>query len=129
MRHIEHEIQKAICKYLGYALPADATFWAVENGGTRKGGAREGARLKAQGVTAGVADLHILWAGRLICLEVKCPQGPANAKTYQSTAQKDWEALCVQSGGVYRVVRSVDDVKALVDMIGADKPKRLGVTA
>lgn len=116
-RSIEHKIQKDICKLLRYALPADATFWAVPNGGSRKGGAIEGKRLKDEGVTAGVADLHILSRGKLICLEVKTPKGLESKEGKQSDSQIEWQKTITQCGGLYAVVRSVDEVKALLDMI------------
>lgn len=131
LNQAEHAIQKAICNYLHVALPRDAIFWAVPNGGTRpdfttKSGrtfSLEGKRLKDEGVKAGVADLHILWAGRLIALEVK------TAKGGQSKNQQDWETACTLAGGVYRIVRSVDEVKALLDMLGCTKRARLGAQA
>ena len=124
-RHEEHQIQKAICNLLHYQLPADATFWAVPNGGTRKlttlkNGKKvslEGRRLKDEGVKAGVADLMILWRGKLICLEVKTDKGR------QSPSQKEWALTITQCGGLYHVVRSVDDVKAILDVIGCHKPR------
>lgn len=39
--------------------PVLRKMFASANGGSRKGGAREGARLKAQGVKAGVADIFL----------------------------------------------------------------------
>lgn len=133
-RSVEHRIQKAICELLHYALPPDAMFWAVPNGGSRskitaKNGktfSLEAKRLKDEGVTAGVADLHILWGGRLICLEVKTPNGPDSTKGYQSEAQRNWETRIVACGGIYRTVRGVDEVKELLDLLGCHKPQRLG---
>jgi hypothetical protein len=125
----EHKIQVAICAYLDFRLPPDATYWAVPNGGARtritgKNGrtfSLEGKRLKDEGVKSGVSDLMILWAGRLICIEVKA------AKGRQSENQKEWEQTAIACGAVYRVVKSLDDVKGLLDMLGCVKPKsRLG---
>lgn len=125
----EHKIQVAIVEYLDYALPPDATYWAVPNGGARpqfttKSGrsfSLEGKRLKDEGVKSGVADLMILWGGRLICMEVKTKKGR------QSENQKEWEQTAILCGAVYRVVRNIDDVKNLLDMLGCVKPKaRLG---
>ena len=125
----EHKIQVGIVNYLSLALPPDATYWAVPNGGARsqfvtKNGrsfSLEGKRLKDEGVVSGVSDLMILWAGRLICIEVKTPKGR------QSQNQKDWEERIITCGAVYRVVRSIDDVKNLLDLLGCVKPKaRLG---
>lgn len=58
--HIEDDLQKRIVDYVRYAMTYNGrslTEWlyAVPNGGKRN--AREGARLKAQGVKAGVNDL------------------------------------------------------------------------
>ena len=45
MNYTEDVIQNAICKYLDMRK---VCYWAVPNGGSRKGGAIEGARLKKQ---------------------------------------------------------------------------------
>ena len=124
----EHKIQVAICELLHYCLPQDATFWAVPNGGSRsqfttKNGrtfSLEGKRLKDEGVKPGVSDLMILWQGRLICLEVKTEKGR------QSKAQKEWEAEVTASGGLYRVVRSTDDVRAFLSMVIPTFKARMG---
>lgn len=127
--HEEHTIQKGIVNVLTYGLPKDAAFWAVPNGGTRKtittkGGktiSLEGMRLKAEGVKSGVSDLMILWRGRLICLEVKTEKGR------QSRNQKDWEEEITQAGGLYKVVRSVDDVRSFLTMVIPTFKARLGM--
>lgn len=124
----EHKIQVAICELLHYGLPADATFWAVPNGGSRsqftaKNGktfSLEAKRLKDEGVKSGVSDLMILWKGRLLCLEVKTEKGR------QSPAQKEWERTITECGGLYRVVRSVDDVREFLSMAIPTFKARLG---
>ena len=53
--------------------------WHVPNGGRR--GPREAARLKKQGVVAGVADYHFLDArGRFFAIEYKTEGGRATAE-------------------------------------------------
>ena len=120
MRHDEHQIQCAIVNLLSVALPADACFWAVPNGEKRGGKTIQrggkaiplsAVRLKREGVKAGVADILILWGGRLIALEVKTPKGR------QSPSQKAWEAECVGAGGVYHVVRSVDEAREFLSAV------------
>ena len=127
----EHDIQVAICDLLTYGLPKGAIFWAVPNGGTRsqfktKNGrtfSLEGKRLKDEGVKAGVSDLMILCEGRLICLEVKTEKGR------QSPAQKEWEQEVTAAGGLYRVVRSTDDVREFLTMVIPTFKARLGGSA
>lgn len=60
MNHLEDALQKSIVDFAGYSMSYDnrpLTDWLfhVPNGGKRQ--AREAARLKAQGVKAGVNDL------------------------------------------------------------------------
>jgi len=128
----EHQIQVAICELLSRALPKDALFFAVPNGGERrmftdpKTGRKfnlQGKRLKDEGVVRGVSDLIILWAGRMICLEVKAGRGS------QSDAQKEWEARATECGAVYRVVRSTDEVREFLTMVIPTFKARLGESA
>ncbi|WP_300379588.1 VRR-NUC domain-containing protein [Henriciella sp.] len=117
MKHEEHQIQCAIVDLLEVALPADATFWAVPNG-EKRGGKKinvkgklvplSAIRLKKEGVKPGVADIHILWRGCLVCLEVKTGAGR------QSKSQKEWADAITTSGGVYHIVRSVDDARGFL---------------
>jgi hypothetical protein len=55
-RHLEDDLQEACVKWFRMQYgPLACMLFAIPNGGQRN--AREGARLKAQGVTAGVPDL------------------------------------------------------------------------
>lgn len=125
----EHKIQVAIVELLKRALPKDAMFFAVPNGGERrmftdkKTGKTfnlQGKRLKDEGVVSGVSDLIILWAGRMICLEVKAGKGR------QSDSQKEWEARATECGAIYRVVRSTDEVREFLTMVIPTFKARLG---
>lgn len=104
MQHIEHEHQKALIAWAyRVKLPKAADIepgstighylFAVPNGGAR--GAREGARLKAEGVKAGVSDLVLPIRrggfGGLI-LEMKAPGEKPTPK------QRDWLARMARAG-------------------------------
>lgn len=103
----EEQIQKAIVQYLNVALPADSYFFATTNQrGTRK--RFEMGILKAMGARAGVPDLVILCRGRFIGLEVKAPKG--SLSDHQANAA---DAI-VNAGGLYSVVRSIDDVERIL---------------
>jgi hypothetical protein len=80
-QHLEDDLQAKVCTMLKWGLPADATFWAVPNGGLRH--KLEAARMSRLGVRAGVADLHIVYRGRLYCLELKSPTGQLSATQHQ----------------------------------------------
>jgi len=64
-------------------------------------------RLKAAGLTAGVADLVVWWPAGIGYVEVKTPKGR------QSATQKDFQQACIAYDVPYDVVRSVDDVVKL----------------
>lgn len=66
-----------------------------------------GARLKGQGMVAGVSDMIYLNPRKItaILMEVK------NEKGRQSDSQNDWEELVTSFGFEYYVVRSVEDAK------------------
>lgn len=57
MKHHEHNLQTACVRWFRYQYPKDIIL-AVPNGGSRDN-KKEAARLKAEGVLAGVSDLII----------------------------------------------------------------------
>jgi hypothetical protein len=84
------------CGYFCFSVPNEAA------GKVRsKAGYGRLAKLKAMGLTAGVADL-VVWLpdGREAYLEVKTSKGR------QSPKQRDFEHLCHRYGKPYYVVRS-----------------------
>lgn len=120
MRDDEHRLQTACVRWwrLQYGGPhgeaARAALYAVPNGGRRD--AATGARLKAEGVVAGVSDLNLdriaLIDGRTVGglrIELKTPRGR------QSPEQRRWQAAAERAGYRYVVVRSVEDFKREVD--------------
>lgn len=102
----EDIIQAAIVAYLDRVLPADSYFCAIPNGFNKTKAGRGIA--KATGLRAGAPDLVMLIGGYFVGLEVKTPTGRLQP-TQAAAAEKIRAA-----GGIYQVVRSVDDVEALL---------------
>ena len=71
----------------------------------------EAAIMKAEGMTAGVADMILLVSKKgytSLCIEFK------TAKGRQTQHQKDWQRIAEIHGNKYVIVRSFDDfVKAI----------------
>ncbi len=107
----EHKLQAACVKWFGYAHPElRGLLFAVPNGGRRD--QATGARLKEEGVVAGVADLILLsirsGCGALL-IEMKTDKGR------QSEHQKLWQQTVERAGYRYKVVRSVDEFRRTVE--------------
>lgn len=104
-RNEEHDLQCACVKWFRLKHPSiRGNLFAVPNGGRRD--AVTGALLKAEGVTAGVADLILLKSNRFygaLCIEMKTPQGR------QQDTQKAWQNAVERGGAKYVVCRSLDD--------------------
>lgn len=104
MRDIEHRTQCACVRWFRLQYPQFATLlFAIPNGGARN--AVTGARLKAEGVVAGAADLFLAVPGggyHGLFIEMKTENGT------QSTAQKEFQAEVTRAGYRYEVVRSFD---------------------
>ncbi len=102
----EHQIQCACVRWFAYQHPElHGRLFAVPNGGRRD--ATTAAKLKAEGVVAGVADLILLKSNRdygALLIEMKTPKGT------QSSSQKKWQlTLCSEDEYKYVVCRSLDD--------------------
>ena len=105
MRQEEHNIQVAIVQYL--RLRGFEVF-AIPNGGRRD--AVTGAKLKAEGVSAGVADMIILFPlGNVLFVEVK------TAKGRQSPEQKAFQERVESLGFNYVIWRSVEDAEKFLN--------------
>lgn len=105
MRDLEHKIQCTCVRWfrLQYHQYAELLF-AVPNGGARD--AVTGAKLKEEGVLAGVADLMLLLPRKgyhALCIEMKTEKGR------QSPEQKAWQKKAEAHGYKYAVCRSLDD--------------------
>lgn len=107
-RDIEHSTQVACVRWFRYAYPSRLLF-AIPNGGARS--AVTGARLRDEGVTAGVPDLFICvprgdFHGLFI--EMKTPTGKLSA------AQKQVAVQIEREGYKFAVCRSFDEFRQIV---------------
>jgi hypothetical protein len=106
MNQDEHKLQVAICNYLylcGYE------FFAIPNGGLRN--IKVAAKLKQEGVKAGVADLFVaLSNGKYHGLFIEVKVG----KNKQQPNQKIFEQKVLENGYQYKLVRSIDDMIAVI---------------
>ena len=112
-RHLEEDLQASIVRFFAYQYPEFAgLLFAVPNGGQRN--AREGARLKAGGVVAGVADLILLVPRpHILLLEVKVKGGKL------SDAQKAWHGKAQAAGHTVAVAYDFNAARAaIVNHIG-----------
>lgn len=110
-------MQRNVARYLDAALPSNAYWFAVPNGGGRS--KAEAGILKATGVKAGAPDLVILWEGMFFGIELKAPKGTL------SDSQKDTADLIVKAGGFYTVIRSLDALEAYLIAQGMPIKARL----
>ena len=100
----EHEEQREFVQWMRQTHPG-IRLYAIPNGGHR--GASQGARLKAEGVTAGVPDLHIpalrMW------IEMKRADGGTVSKE-----QRDWIAYLTGIGDLVIVAKGKEEaIKAV----------------
>lgn len=119
-RDVEGPIQKSIVKYLRTQYPG-ALIFSVPNELASKAGAglpvhkrasvirNIQAKAKSQGMLPGMSDVCMLLDSRFYAFEVKAKGN------YQQDNQKDCQRVTEANGGVYAVVRSIDDVKAVMD--------------
>lgn len=114
MGNEEHNIQVACVRWFAYQYPElRGLLFAVPNGGRRD--AVTGAKMKAEGVVAGVSDLILLVPSNghgALCVEMK------TAKGRQSDEQKRWQQAVERMGYRYVVCRSLDEfVKDIKDYL------------
>ena len=114
-REEEHRIQCACVRWFNLYFPnLRGRLFAVPNGGRRD--AATAAKLKAEGVIAGVADLILLKSNKhfgALLIEMKTLKGR------QRDSQKQWQnAVCSLGEYKYVVCRSLDDfIKEVTDYI------------
>ncbi len=106
----EHKIQCSMVNWFRLKYPSMRhNLFAVPNGGRRD--AVTGAKMKAEGVLAGVADLILLKSNRFygaLLIETKTKKG------VQSQSQKEWQSKITEDGYKYVVVRSLDEFMRVV---------------
>ena len=127
-RHIEDNHQESLIEWamyqkinLNYDSPANGKpikdyLIAIPNGGKRN--AREGGRMKAQGVTASIPDLffHLpigLYAG--LWLEMKRPKGIDHDAGKVTQGQKDKIHLLIAAGYWALPVWGFDEAKKAIE--------------
>ena len=103
---VEHRIQQACVRWFNLQYPhLRGRLFAVPNGGRRD--VVTGAKLKAEGVVAGVADLILLVTNKAfgaLLIEMKKPGG------IQSAAQRQWQEIVTTNGEYkYVICRSIYD--------------------
>ena len=108
----EHRIHCACVRWFSLQYPQlHGRLFAVPNGGRRD--ATTAAKLKAEGVVAGVADLILLKSNRdygALLIEMKTLKGR------QRDSQKQWQNIvCASNEYKYVVCRSFDDFQREVN--------------
>ena len=135
----EHREQCAIVNHIKQRLRPNVFWFAVPNGGDRptklnkKTGKRwspEGARLKKEGVRAGVPDLHFLVGGQAC---VNCGEDAPGLPLYieykplgkyLSPVQKDMRDEIEQAGGVWFVAQGIDAALLILEQYGVIWPDK-----
>lgn len=114
----EHRIQCACVQWFRYQHPeCRHNLFAVPNGGHRD--KVTGAKMKAEGVLAGVADLILLKSNSnygALLIEMKTRTGR------QADTQREWQRLIERDGYKYIVCRSLQDFIREVDSYLSDCP-------
>lgn len=105
----ESQIQAACVTWLWNTYPQTrGLFFAVNNNSEHVARAMN---RKAVGLVAGVSDTIFLWNRAVWLIEFKTPTGTQSAK------QKEWEAKVNEAGFDYRIVRSLEEFKQLIEEI------------
>lgn len=101
----EHRIQCSCIQWFRYQYPhMRHNLFAIPNGGYRN--KTTAAKMKAEGVLAGVADLVLLKSNAnygALLIEMKTRTGR------QADSQREWQRLIEDDGYHYVVCRSLDD--------------------
>lgn len=110
MKNEEHNLQSSCVKWFDLQYPKKTKqLFAVPNGGQRN--VVVASKLKAEGVRAGVADLILMCGlGQVLFIEMKTKKGT------QTESQKAFEKICLENGYIYKIVRSFEDFKKLIEM-------------
>ena len=131
-RHPEDDLQMQAARFLEQALPSDAVWFHVPNGGKRN--RREAARFKAMGVKAGVLDIAVFYyritGGQYltpICVwfELKAP-GMARRPSAVSAEQYAMIAKLKAVGHHVFVVDTLDAIEAGLREVGIPLRATLG---
>lgn len=113
MKHQEDTEQKIIFQWAGY-YPELRWLFSIPNGGKRD--KREGARLKAQGVKAGVSDIFLPlpkegFHGLYIELKRRKQDGPSKVSPKQKLFHVDMIAQGYRCEVCYGANEAIDTIK------------------
>ena len=111
----EHKLQTLVLDVIAVKKAHPDIFaFAVTNAAKRS--PKLAAKMKAEGMLAGVADLCIMLPGnRVAWLELK------SAKGRQSNAQQGFEHRCLRLGHPYGIASNLDDAMVFLKSAGAIK--------
>jgi len=113
-KHDEDDLHVAIASYLDMALPHNAYYFTIPNGGYRN--KIEAYRLKRMGVKAGVSDIIILFSDddgkHVLFAELKTTLGKL------SPAQKLFFYAMERMGIPCAICRSIEDLTAFIEFNG-----------
>lgn len=113
MKHLESTLQRAFVRWFRLRYPDYAlNLTSVPNGGLRN--KTEAALLKAEGMTAGAADLLLLVPRGCygsLGLEFKT----LSKGSRQSEAQKTWQRSFEQAGNKYVIVRTLEEAMMVTE--------------
>lgn len=109
MRHHESNEQMALITWCSYIPELREYLFAIPNGGKRN--VREAARLKREGVRAGVHDLFLpIPRGNLHGLWIEFKAARPNDAEYQKS-QKEWEMKMLAKGYAAYCCRGLIEAK------------------
>lgn len=113
MQETEHKLQVTLVNWFRLQhRKHEGLLFAIPNGGQRN--AVVAAKLKAEGVVAGVADLMLCVARKGyhgLFIEVKVKKNYSK----QSERQRIFQLNVEKEGYLYVVVRSLDDFRQVID--------------
>lgn len=103
----EHEEQREVVKWFRQTFDGVRIF-AIPNGGARS--ITTAAKLKVEGVSAGVPDLYV--PARKLWIEMKRVKGGVVDKS-----QKDWHDYLTAIGDTVIVCRGADEAKRMIEIV------------
>lgn len=109
----EQDLQISIAQFLDLALKHPETFWTAFPAGG--GGKARGGQLKAMGLKAGVPDLLVIHAGRVLWIELKRPAAKGRRAGTTSDAQDDMHDALRRAGCWTIVCRSLVEVQRALE--------------
>jgi len=105
----ENKIQSDCVKWIWNSYPQTRGLFFEINNNPKN--AIDGARRKAAGMIAGVADTCFLWDGKAYFIEFKAGQGR------QRGEQFDWEITILKAGFDYYIIKTLNEFQALIKNI------------